>query len=492
MSLGTATADAGAARPTSPAVPRLAVVVTLAAFLSCLGQGRSIIGDGDTFLHVAAGQWMRGHMSVPDRDPFSGGLPDAPWVPFEWLSQVVLSLVWDGSGAQGLVLLSAAAFALTLGILAWRIGRHLEPVHVLLVVAVAGSLYAFHLLARPHILAMPFALVWTIGLDEASRRGRAPSFALALVMLAWANLHGSYVLGLGIAGLLGIEAIVAAPHATRWDVARQWALFGAVALAAALATPNGIDGLILPFALKGMSTVSQILEWQSPDFRALPIFQGLVLALVGLPFALGLRLPAFRVALILVLLHLSLEAVRHIDFLALLGPILVAPFLGPQIAARRTVQAGNDRMRLLLGASAGAPLLGLCLAMAIAGAALFARTPLVPDDGPTRPVSALEAARMARLGGKVLNTYAFGSWMIHDGWRPFIDGRMDMYGADFYQAYDNAMVRPWVALQPLLDAHGIRWTILKTGSDAALRLDELSGWRRIYRDPVATIHIRDP
>ena len=64
-----------------------------------------------------------------------------------------------------------------------------------------------HLLARPHILAWPFLIVWMAAVIRARDAGRVPSFALIPLMIVWSNLHAGFIAGLGMAGLLAVEAV---------------------------------------------------------------------------------------------------------------------------------------------------------------------------------------------------------------------------------------------------------------------------------------------
>ena len=106
-----------------------------------------------------------------------------------------------------------------------------------------------NLLARPHVLALPLAAAWTAGLIGARDRARAPPRALALLMTAWANMHGGFIFGLMLIGPFALEAVTEAPVGARFLAARPWATFAVVALVAALVNPYGVEALLLPFRL---------------------------------------------------------------------------------------------------------------------------------------------------------------------------------------------------------------------------------------------------
>ena len=63
-------------------------------------------------------------------------------------------------------------------------------------------------------------------------------------MILWANLHGSFVLGLVIAAVFGLEALFAS--ADRGRALRQWALFGLACGAAVFVNANGVEGVLHP------------------------------------------------------------------------------------------------------------------------------------------------------------------------------------------------------------------------------------------------------
>lgn len=471
----------------SPAV----LLVGLTSFAICLALRHQLLGDGDTFLHVAAGQWLLEHRAIPHSDPFSGGLPGARWVAHEWLAEIILALAHKAGDIQGLVLISAAAFALMQMLMLHSLLRYLPPPHALLFCVVAGALFAVHLLARPHLLAMPFAMLWSMALIEARQQGRVPSLWWVLLMGLWANLHGSFPLGLGFAGLMAVEAGLEAEAERRWRALLSWAGFVLLATLATLVTPHGLDGMAFPFMLSGMSTVTDLIEWQSPDFRAYPILEGTLIGLVGVPLALGLRLPPVRLVLLLGLLHLALTSLRHVELLGIFGPLFAAPALGPQIARLRAALASaDDGLVGPVWRPSGWPLLGAVLLLASMMAGAFMGSPMPLTNADSRPIAAIEVARARGLNGPVLNAYNFGSYMIFAGLHPYIDGRMDMYGPDYYSAYRDAIQRPDTHLAALLDQRAIAWTLLAAGTAAAREMDRLPNWQRIHADEVAVIHVR--
>ncbi len=473
-----------------PSWPQL---VGIGGLLLALGQRTMLLNDPDTYMHIAAGRWMLANGGLPIHDPFSHSMAGAPWLPHEWLAEIVFAVTYDRAGWAGLVLVTVLPFAWAMAWLTRRVLDRFEPMTGLIAVVSSMILLEPHLLVRAHALALPLLVVWSTETIAARDDGRAPPWWLAGVLALWANLHGSYMAGLALAGYLGCEAVLQTP-ADRWGAARRWGGFIGLSAVAALATPNFLGGFLLPFEVSGMKVLqSTFIEWQPPDFQhfqPLDLWIGAaVLALAG-----GFQLPIPRVLLVGALLFNAMAHQRHADLLAVMGPLLLAASLGPDLAARIRTERPSPVARMMASwagpAGAGAISAGLLVVLAVCAGELA--VPIVRGDGPVTPASAVAAARGLKLDGPVFNEEAFGGYLIFSGVKVFIDGRMEMYGDDFLSRYLNAESGHQPALADLLDRYHIAWTLLPPDSVAAQELDRDPGWKRVYADKIAVIHRREP
>jgi hypothetical protein len=98
--------DASEARLSGLGLAAVAIFLFMLAAFS-----PQVLGDGDTWSHVATGEWIIAHGAAPRADPFSHSMPGAPWNAHEWLSEVLLALPFRLGGWSGVVLLTAAAAA---------------------------------------------------------------------------------------------------------------------------------------------------------------------------------------------------------------------------------------------------------------------------------------------------------------------------------------------------------------------------------------------
>lgn len=466
--------------------------MALLALARVLAQPGALLQDPDTYLHIAAGRWMLAHGALPVQDPFSYTLAGARWVPHEWLAEVVMAVVYRAAGWNGLVLLTIACFAASLALLTRFLLRWCEPFSALIAVALGAALVEPHLLARPHMLAMPLLVLWSGSLFAARDTGSGPPFWLLPAMVLWANLHDSYMFGLLLACYLAAEAVLAGPDQRR--EARRWGLFAVLALAAALATPNGIAGLVQPFRLMAMPALqTSFIEWRSPDFHEFQPLEIMLLGLIALGLTTGVRVPASRVLILLGLCHMALAHVRHADLLGLVGPLALAGPVGPQLAARirSAPVSAVGRAAAGLAAPAAAPALALTLLAAVAMSLPLLLRPLARTDDRATPASAIAAAARIGLSGHVFNSEGFGGYLIFRGIPTFIDGRIEFYGNAFLARYLDAAGGDERALAALLDRYAIGWTLLEPDQSALVGiLDRLPGWRRAYSDAHAVIHVR--
>jgi len=449
-------------------------VVAAIAMLALVLFVPGVLNDGDTFWHIKAGEWIIGNGVVPHTDPFSYTKAGAPWVAHEWLAEVALALAFRAGGWGGVVALTGVAAAAAFSQLARHLGRWLPVGAVLLLTVLAAGCVTPGMLARPHILALPFFEVWVAGLFIARKEGRAPSWWLLPVMCVWANMHGGYMLGLLLVLPLALEALLDAPADARGVVLR-WGGFGLAALAAAALTPHGLTGLLFPFQLVGMAELGMIVEWRATDFSTVQPLELVLVAGLYVALTRGARLPPLRLLILLGLLHMALTHTRHQALVGVIVPLLLA---GPLAAALPALRPGRRNAGWAVG--------GLGLAGGLIALRLL--VPVVPGGKTPVPAAAVAHVPAALAAQPVFNEYSFGGYLIYAGIRPFIDGRADLYGPAFMQDYAAATAPNRAALERVLQTYGVRWTLLSPQNPAVELLDLMPHWCRLYGDEIAVVH----
>ncbi|MCC4115634.1 hypothetical protein LLG90_09770 [Aromatoleum toluclasticum] len=473
------------------------LVALLAFFLLLLNpRFNAVLRDPDTYWHLAAGHWILANSAVPQVDPFSHSMPGIPWTAHEWLSEVVLTSVHDVAGWTGLAVLVAVAFAGTLAyLLRFLLGR-MEPIHALLLTALAAGMLMGHMLVRPHVLVWPILAVWVGRVLDAGESRRDPPWSALILMPLWANLHGSFVLGLGLSGVLALDAVLNLPAEYRRKGAVRWACFVGLAVLATMITPYGWHGLWYPVQVSGMDLALKVIgEWRSPDFQRVQILELWLMLVLFVACSGRMHVPILRLIIMLGLVHLALKHQRHMSILGLVSPFLIAaPFAAVWNKTKGAMRDAESLDRIFavfaLPARRGAMAVAGTLAVLLIGAVL--QTGRFSPAAESSPEAAVDAAIGAGASGPVLNSYNFGGYLIYRGIPVFIDGRADMYGDGLLKRYMDAMgLADTDALDKLLADYRIGWTLLGTGTPAAALLDHLPGWRRIYADGVAVVHVRD-
>src|SRR6185295_9663434 len=336
-------------------------LVAAGIYVLVIAVAPQLLNDPDTYSHLALGRWILEHGAVPTVDPFSANFRGTHWLAFEWLSEVVFALAYAVGGWMGMVAIASAAAATAFGLLTRFLLRELRPTAALFGVFVALPLTAPHILARPHILALPILVAWVAALIRAVDTRTSPSWLMLPLMTLWANLHGSFTLGLAMIGAAGAEALFSAKPAERITVIRQWGAFGVLALVAACINPYGPEMILVTVRTVALgSALSIITEWRSQDFSHIGTFEIVMLGAFGLALYRGIKLPLFRILMLLGVLHLSLSHVRHADLLGLLAPIFLARPLAKQFT---DLSAGRVAAALRPGIAIPAALVSVMLAV---------------------------------------------------------------------------------------------------------------------------------
>ena len=185
---------------------RLWVVLALAlpALLSLLVAMPAV----DLAYQVRAGDEILASGALPGVDTWTFTIEGKPWLDQQWLAQVVFSMLHGVGGWELLFVVRAGLVVAALGLLLAAMIERGAPVRVAAVLALVAFLLAAPALAlRPQLIAIVLftALLWI----SSVRWWRRYLDVLAVVIVVvWANVHGSFVLAPLVLGYIWLEDVV--------------------------------------------------------------------------------------------------------------------------------------------------------------------------------------------------------------------------------------------------------------------------------------------
>jgi hypothetical protein len=449
------------------------------------------VQDADFFWHVTTGRLIAETGSVPNADPFSFTWQGQPWTPHEWLAELVIYWLTEAVGRTGALFvfgLIPAAIVACLAAMLTRRGVSLR--------AFAGPAVLIGLVMTPYVTLRPQAfswlflalLVWFL----VELRPDRPRQALWLIpgFVLWANLHGVYVIGLGVVATYTLFTLLGrTPMSPQW----RWVLGAAIGcVLAGMATPAGPIGLLYPlrYIEGGDWGLANIQEWQSPDFHnaAHWAFLGMIVA-AGLNG--GRNTPGWLVMLSWVGIVLGLVALRNVP--------IAAVFTLPTLALGLQARLGQAEEQT----GPMAPRVGLTRRVMELGAAVVvlvgAMAILVPMGigaaGDERvaakyPVAAVDWLETNQPDAWVLAEYGWGGYVIHElydrGGRVFVDGRNDMYDQQILEDYD-AIKDADPGWEGLAAEYGVDALLLPPGATVTRGPAVDAGWCSVYEDEVQVL-----
>jgi hypothetical protein len=400
----------------------LIVLLGLFAFASILAFHNITEGDLWAQLAIGASVWEHGHLLRHDIFAFTPTLPE--WIAHEWGAGVVFYGVLKIIGPTGLMGLK---IALAIGALAFGIaagckqGCELDILLLLAVLAAACILPGYIPVLRSHAFTY-FFFGLTLFLLEEFRVGRRwAALALPLVLLLWTNLHGGFVVGLGVVFLYA---------AASWLARKNAALMAGVAAACAAVT------LINPYGVKFWQYLipallhprARITEWRPLPLLAWDDFWGfrLLFLLTVMAIALGWK-QIFRknftgLAVLALTAFMAWRSRRHGPFFGLAA----LAFAGPYYAGVAAKVPAAIRARVNPTWAVG---------IVYAGIVFFVALKILPDVSahPMAPVGEVpvrEADILSRAGarGNMATPFAWGSyltWRLYPNIKISMDGRYE-------------------------------------------------------------------
>jgi hypothetical protein len=466
-------------------LPRWLAITAIALAAVCLiGLFSTEIGDTDFWWHLKTGEYIAQRHSLPAPDPFAYTTalnPPAPVAHFnlthEWLSQLMLYLVYAAGRFAAVILVRAALLAAVCGLSGFLAARLSGSLYAGLAAAFAAASVAMEFTAdRPAIITFLAVAVFVTLLEL-----RRWLWALPLLMLIWANCHGGFFLGW----------VVLLAYCTEKDRRRLW-LITACAIAVSGLNPNAFGVLSTLFHYRRSELTANLVEWRPPSLWGPPYgFDVLSYAAVVVLARAWRRVRPAHWALFIAFAAASLFAFRNIMLIGFLAPVLIAAYWPFPFRAPRAL------------AWAAPALIATAIITGVVTGTFFhlrVATWLVPE-------AAAEWLNANHVMRRMFNTYEQGGYLIWRLWpqqRVFIDGRAlsESLYRDYQQilfnrgSYADQVAGPRAEL---LDRYGIQVVVMNT-------LDYVSGalyplalalanpatpdWQLVYEDTQEVIFMR--
>ena len=427
--------------------------------------------DPDFGWHVRMGQEIL-MSGIPLHDPFSYTMMSYPFVDHEWLTNVVMFFLYKNGGMFAASIFFSAALFLTMWILL-KNGKCKVPEIFLLI---AASLLGFGGV-RPQVLGWLFFVMWMRELLKTKHNNGL----LLFLQLLWANLHGSFFLGLSSYILFwGIEQIN--------KKSKKSSLVMCVALF--------VVTLINPYTyriwwevfmqLTDGSLRWRIMEW-IPGVLVFDIsFWIYVCIFLSLFIKFRNKIGLFQKMITTIFFLMALSTARNMPLFLLVSS---SSFLILWGAFEKSIPIQKKEASLFFKKT----IVGICVFVSVVSVCLTILS--YKPIHKVYPVDAVNYLRRNQLNGNIFSLYEWGGYII---WKSpenkvFVDGRMpswrwkqdDPHQSNNADSEYRAIFKTKNGFDYYKQKYAIKYVLIGKEKDRQLLFKK---YKKIYEDETATLY----
>lgn len=494
------------------------------------------VADPDLWGHTLYGlRSMEAGVLTETADPFSYTAPGARWVNHEWLSELIFGELWRSTGAIGLVLWRNLIVVLiaVMAALSIRRAQAGQAATVLLIALSAECLSDFVVFVRPQLATFALFALWLFVLRGHWDRRTRWIWCLPVTTVFWVNLHGGFLAGLGVLGVVTLCAAIRAAIENRGcdgknseipliqamfrdSTARELTIVSVLCAVATFVNPYGAE--MHRMLWTHLISEQAVREWQ-------PLWSVSILDGSAPMWSLGRTLLSWVPFLIIVptlllsrrwkwidlaiLAVVGWQAMSHLRHVALLSLAVLVLLPGPLTDALNNVfthlterwQRREARPIRLAGVA------GVCLfllGLQVHGAKEMWQHGVAPWEiavecrsyVPGVPANAVAFLKCRKIDGNLVTDYGWGQFVI---WHCYPENRVAFDGRyrtvyspeleeEFFALHRAALDRPTTT--PILDRHATDVALVPAGRSVEAYLMLREDFRCVYRDEQASVFVR--
>ena len=428
------------------------------------------IKDLDLWLHWRMGWWISHHGFVPNYDVLSGTIAGHPWVNHEWLFQVLVYQVQRFYGFDGLISMQSLVVSVTflaLLFLGYSRERQLLSVYTLLLVLMV---YQTRFTIRPDIFSLLFFVLYIYILSLHINK-RWAVYALVILQILWSNMHGFFFFGPMLVGVGILSELIKRhlPLPYEWNTVGRLTdkeynslkMIFLLVILACCANPLTFQGAWYPvsvfFSLGGDNKIffEHIMELQKPIlwnniFTDNFVYYKILIFISAISFIFNRRKIDISSLLVwIIFLWFSLAAVRNLIYFAAAAYMVllvnVISISWENLVPLRFASFKFKHLTVIVGK------LALMLWMLNFGISMSSngyfdfdtyhrKSEFFGISKRVYPYRAVDFLVQNKIKGNFFNDFNSGAYLVgrvYPNIRVFIDGRTEVYGANFFENYQK-------------------------------------------------------
>ncbi len=459
------------------------ILVILSFFLFAFSSTKA---DPDLWGHLKFGQDILSNLSVPRYDSYSYSSYGAPWINHEWLSELILYIIFILSKGLGLVIFKLFAGLSIASLIYISLSKNTKSVYLKLVFMIlCFSILWSGFAIRPQIFTFLFFTLLIFLLDRfENTEDNRWIYCLPVIFLLWPNLHGGFITGVGFLLLYCLFKI------RERKFTKGLANITVLSLLATLVNPYGIG--FYSFTLRAISMPRpRITEWQMVPLGLTYVNYFALCAIAALGFIFSKRRRSyFEASAILIALYFSFIHKRHVILLIILVLMYVPKYID-SFAGKWFARVENRFSQKVFIPIFAALSLYFLLTLFYSGNRLF--TLVIPRE--EFPVNAVTFIKQNNISGNIFSNFNWAQMCIRElspASKVFLDGRYEtVYSDSLIQGYCDVVFgkrgyKDFLAGFPETDI-----MFLQKGEVLTESLAKDREWIKVYSSTVAEIFLKN-
>jgi hypothetical protein len=453
-----------------------------------------IVADPDLWGHITFGREIWALKAIPRFDIYSYTAYGADWINHEWLSEILLYLVFNIFGSPGLLIGKILIGLVVISSITYIcFNRKVSCLSYGVIGTASVFIISPGFMLRPHLLTLLFASIFYVVIYFYLEKRRNILWCLPLLMIIWVNSHGGFIIGAGILPVILVLEFVDC-HLKKKDKSHlkgllAWAF---VTEASILINPYGYN--LLLFIYDTITLPHNITEWESVTLFDLSFLRFKVFSICTI-LAFFIKRNENRyweMGVILFSLLFAFLHQRHTPIFA----IFAAPLLIEKISSIEQGLSLKKRLSFFSQVILSLFLLfiiGYQLTVTV-DKHIKSRFNIIVNPN-SYPISAVQFLKDNKIKGNLLVPFDWGEyaiWKLYPDNRVSIDGRFDtVYPINVINDHFNGAGRE-DAWHALINKYPTKIILASKNPFSQRMIAEPSDeWIYIYSDTISIIFLRN-